>query len=149
MKQHKTLIKNNITNEHFIKICKTSQSMAIAADILKIPFSTFKRIALKLDCYKTNMSGSGLYKIKTQLNDVLTNKISFSRCQLKKRLIRENLLENKCVKCGNKGEWMGESISLELDHINGINDDNRIDNLRLLCPNCHSQTPTFRNKKRL
>ena len=43
---------------------------------------------------------------------------------------------------------MGKKIVLQLDHINGINTDNTIKNLRFLCPNCHSQTPTFGNKNR-
>ena len=52
------------------------------------------------------------------------------------------------VICGNIGEWNGNSLSLQLDHINGIHTDNRIENLRMLCPNCHSQTETFSKRKR-
>ena len=68
---------------------------------------------------------------------------------MKSRLIKEEILEYKCALCGNTGEWQGQSLTLQLDHINGINNDNRLKNLRLLCPNCHSQTKTFsgRNKR--
>lgn len=52
-------------------------------------------------------------------------------------------IEYSCVKCGNNGEWDGSPLTLQLDHINGVNGDNRIENLRWLCPNCHSQTETF------
>ena len=98
--------------------------------------------------YLGNQAGIGLLKSKISLNEIITNKVKFSRCQLKKRLIHNGLLEYKCVKCGNTGEWMNEKISLEIDHINGVNNDNRLENLRILCPNCHSQTPTFKNKNR-
>ena len=98
--------------------------------------------------YSGNQAGVGLLKSKIKLNEIINNKVKFSRCQLKKRLIYSGLLEYKCVKCNNTGEWMGEKISLEIDHINGVNDDNRLENLRILCPNCHSQTPTFKNKNR-
>lgn len=149
MEQPNILSKNNISNAYFISICNTSSSMKKAAETLNLPFSTFKNIAIKFNCYKTNQSGKGVYKAKTKMTDILSNKFNFSRCQLKKRLIRENLIEYKCVgeDCGNTGEWLGKPISLELDHINGVNNDNRIENLRFLCPNCHSQTPTFRVKK--
>jgi 5-methylcytosine-specific restriction endonuclease McrA len=50
-----------------------------------------------------------------------------------------------CAEC-NISEWQGNPITLELDHINGNNKDNRIENLRLLCPNCHSQTATYKNR---
>jgi hypothetical protein len=53
-------------------------------------------------------------------------------------------IEYKCVICGIQ-EWMNNPISLHLDHINGINNDNRLSNLRLLCPNCHQQTSTWGN----
>lgn len=67
---------------------------------------------------------------------------------LKTKLIEEGLIENKCNECGNKGEWMGKSITLELDHIDGDRFNNKFSNLRILCPNCHSQTPTFRRQKK-
>lgn len=66
--------------------------------------------------------------------------------KLKNKLFRANMLENKCSKCGIK-DWNGLPLSLELEHINGDRYDNRIDNLTILCPNCHSQTHTFRRKK--
>ena len=76
-------------------------------------------------------------------NNVLFTKDSIiSRACIKKRIINDNLLEYKCVKCGNKGEWLGEKITLILDHINGVNNDNRLENLRFLCPNCNSTLPT-------
>lgn len=66
---------------------------------------------------------------------------------LKRRLLLEGFLEYKCYLCGLI-EWNGKSITLQLDHINGARLDHRVENLRLLCPNCHSQTETFagRNK---
>lgn len=67
---------------------------------------------------------------------------------LKKRLIRENILSYKCDTC-KLDSWNRKFITLELDHINGINNDNRLSNLRLLCPNCHSQTQNFRGKNKL
>lgn len=90
-------------------------------------------------------------KPKKPLTEVLTRNSSYQTNVLKKRLLSSNLLENKCVKCGLGDTWQGEKLCLVLDHINGDNNDNRIENLRILCPNCHSQTPTFagrRHKKR-
>jgi hypothetical protein len=64
---------------------------------------------------------------------------------LKRRLIEEGVKEAKCSACG-RGSWNGRPIPLELDHINGRRDDNRLGNLRILCPNCHAQTDTYRGR---
>lgn len=57
---------------------------------------------------------------------------------------RHNIIKYKCQTCGCDGNWQNGIISLELDHINGNNTDNRVENLRYLCPNCHALTNTYR-----
>lgn len=77
---------------------------------------------------------------------LVENSLRVIKPNIKKRLIREGLLENKCAICGIS-EWEGKPLSLQMDHINGTSNDHRIENLRLLCPNCHSQTLTFAGRK--
>lgn len=67
------------------------------------------------------------------------------RGDLRKRLITGGLKAARCEKCG-LDEWNGLPIPLEVDHVNGISNDNRVDNLMILCPNCHAQTPTYRGR---
>lgn len=87
-------------------------------------------------------------KFKTiNLKEILIeNSTYFCTNHLKKRLIKEEVLEYKCSICSLK-EWNNKELVLQLDHINGVSNDNRIENLRLLCPNCHSQTDTYAGKK--
>lgn len=83
--------------------------------------------------------------IKKPIEYYLTENSCASSNSLKKRLIKEGYKENKCEICGIT-EWMGKPLILQLDHINGNHSDNRLNNLRILCPNCHSQTETWGNK---
>jgi DNA-binding transcriptional ArsR family regulator len=75
--------------------------------------------------------------------------VTTSRQHLKGRLKQAGLLKDECYECGIT-KWRDKELSLHLDHINGDTHDNTLDNLRLLCPNCHSQTDTYggRNKGR-
>lgn len=77
------------------------------------------------------------------LDEILVTGSTYNRTSLKKRLVDANLLKYICDECGNNGNHRGKPLTLQLNHINGINNDNRLKNLRFLCPNCHSQTPTF------
>ena len=79
------------------------------------------------------------------LNLILTENSFTNTTHLKKKLIKSKLLENKCQICHIEN-WLDNPLTLQLDHINGIHKDNRLENLRLLCPNCHSQTPTHSGK---
>lgn len=79
--------------------------------------------------------------------EVYCAKSTFPRCYLRQRVLADKFLPYRCNSCGNEGEWRGQLLTLEIEHINGINDDNQKHNLTWLCPNCHSQTPTFRNRK--
>lgn len=86
-------------------------------------------------------------RLLVPLEEVLVEHSAYSRSSLKKRLIQTGMLKNQCAKCGLGTQWDGERLVMVLDHINGVCDDNRIHNLRLLCPNCNSQTSTFAGRR--
>lgn len=135
-----------------------TDSMAKAARLLGIPFSTFKRRAIKLGLYKPNQAGKGLKKTfvangqgaRFITQDILAGKHpQYSTGKLKKRLLEEGYLKEICSLCPVENIWQGKPLVLHLDHIDGDNRNHSFENLRLLCPNCHSQTETYcgRNKR--
>lgn len=88
------------------------------------------------------------YNAVYRLDDMLTENSSYTNLtRLKLRVLKAGLLEYKCQECGIS-EWNRKPIILQLHHINGDNRDNRLENLMLLCPNCHSQTANYSGKKR-
>jgi RNA polymerase subunit RPABC4/transcription elongation factor Spt4 len=86
---------------------------------------------------------------KIPLEEILVDGRNCSSSHLRNRLIKEGVFEDRCSECGQIPEWKGKSLTMVLDHRDGDHANNKLENLRLLCPNCNSQTPTFagRNKK--
>ena len=87
-------------------------------------------------------------KERYKLEDIFVENSPITRHCLIDYIRKYNIIEYKCQFCGCDGNWIGDTISLELDHINGINNDNRVENLRFLCPNCHALTDTYRGKNK-
>jgi len=87
--------------------------------------------------------GRSVHPKKYELEDILVENSTYNRCHLKRRLLEEDILDNKCSECGMEPLWMGKELVMILDHKNGVKNDNRKHNLRMLCPNCNSQQPTF------
>lgn len=112
--------------------------------------ATVKRLAAKWDIDLSHFTGQaharGKQKLpRTDIEMYLNNEKPCGSFRLKNRLLREGILLPICTSCGLT-EWMSNPIPLELDHIDGNNDNNTLINLRLLCPNCHALTPTYRGK---
>ena len=145
------LIKDRIRADYFIKTCNSSSSMAVAAAKLSLHFNSFKKRALELNCYSPNQAGIGLRKNmpKIAIEDIIIhNKYPhYQSYKLKKRLLEEGWKIAKCESCGLE-KWREKSIPLELHHIDGKRANHNIKNLKLLCPNCHSQTDNFRAKNK-
>lgn len=111
--------------------------------------SAYKRMRLYLDSMEVDYSNMSENKIdrrhKTNEETFIENS-TVGRKHVKAKIIKQELLKYQCDICKNEGEWNGEKLVLQLDHINGKNNDNRLENLRFLCPNCHSQTATYAGK---
>lgn len=141
--------------EEFIRTCNESSSMSQAASKLGIHINTLSRIAKKLGCYKPNQGRKGIKrdKYEDEANRIPLNEIlkglhpSYQTFKLKLRLLDEGIKENKCEEC-DISEWNNKPLNCELDHIDGDRTNHKLKNLRMLCPNCHSQTSTHRAKNK-
>ncbi|KKK60433.1 hypothetical protein LCGC14_3024400 [marine sediment metagenome] len=151
----------NYTDEDFIKAVESSISIAqVLRKIGLIPAGgNYKTAKLKIKNLGLNTDhflGQGYLKGKTHnwtkrpLEEHLCVGATCRSSHIRKRLIDEGLKENRCECCGLWDEWQNKKLVMHLDHINGDSTDNRLENLRILCPNCHSQTSTYcgRNNKK-
>ncbi len=84
----------------------------------------------------------GLKRVAVPLATYMVEGSSYSRTMLKKRLYAEGLKARRCELCGQGEQWHGRTLALILDHINGVADDHRLDNLRIVCPNCAATLET-------
>lgn len=94
-----------------------------------------------------NLTGRKLPLRRKSIDEYLTKNSNVQSFKLKQYLLESSIFESQCSNCG-LFDWLNEPIPLELDHIDGDNSNNELANLRLLCPNCHAKTPTYRGKNK-
>jgi hypothetical protein len=154
---------NNFSHEEILDIINNSYSAAEAAR--KLGFEGKSGSTTRLRKYLNNLNidfshwtGQLWSKGKTILTDQrVCKKIKLEemfvenslapRTHIRSLVLKNNLLEYKCNICNMLPIWNEKKLTLQLDHINGIRNDHRLENLRWLCPNCHSQTETFCGKQ--
>lgn len=146
------------TEQNLIEAVKNSSSIRRVLKLLNLrpTGGNYKQIQKYLFIYKISIDhftgklwnkGKKIpFKAKIPLNKILTINNNFQSYKLKNRLFKAGLKKPICDLCG----WCQKSddgrIPVEIDHINGMANDNRLENLRILCPNCHSLQPTHRAK---
>lgn len=151
--------KRKWTDEQFIEAVNSSLSYAQVLEKLGLKvagsnYDTVKRKIQELHLDISHMTGQAWnqgeryrnFSPTKPLSEVLIEHSTWINYNyLRKRLFKEGIKEYRC-ECCNRTEWLGKPIKLELHHINGIKDDLRIENLQILCPNCHAFTDNYRGK---
>ena len=151
--------KHERTKEEYENAIKNAKSIAEALRNLGLidrggNYKIIKLAAKKYDIDMSHFDGQGWNKgLKfvprqpKKLEEIMVENSSYSTYHLKERILKEGVKEYKCEKCGAV-EWLGNPIPLELHHINGDNTDNRLENIQILCPNCHALTDNYRGKNK-
>lgn len=147
--------KKIIKNEQIIEAIKNSNTIKDTLEKLNMApsggnYQTIRRCISNCNVDISHFTKPGFKKGCTSINEmsdeqIFTTNSNYNKFRLKNRIIQKSILPYECTRCGIV-EWQGEKLSLHLDHINGIRNDNRIENLRFLCPNCHSLTETYCSK---
>lgn len=138
--------KQKVSNDVIIEAYNSGKSLHETASLLGMTTVTLWRRAKSLDLKWSNLKRKSFKKI--ELQNILEGKHpEYQTFKLKKRLLSEGIMENKCNICGIT-DWNGKEISMQLDHIDGDSHNHKLENLRMICPNCHSQTDTYCGKNK-
>lgn len=143
-----------------LETVKTSKNLRECLKKFGIPYNSLYIRVLRSELTRQGINENQLFpkryesllKIPNELVFVRDSEYMNNRVLLKKRLLDCGILINKCsmLGCPNPNPvWNGKLLVLQLDHINGVSNDHRIENLRILCPNCHTQTETFAGRNRI
>tara|TARA_Y100001938_G_scaffold150476_1_gene241567 strand:- start:1904 stop:2371 length:468 start_codon:yes stop_codon:yes gene_type:complete len=148
---------NKYSKEDFIEAVASSTSIRQVLSKLNLKeaggnYQTVKNGIKSLDLDTSHFLGQAIHRgkklgHKRPISEYLSNKHKIQSHKLRLRLLKEGYFEHKCYQCDNV-EWNQQPIPLELEHIDGDHFNNDLNNLTLLCPNCHAQTPTYRGKNR-
>ena len=147
-------MRHTYTKEILEPLIKESYSWSEVARKLNVSFNTGTQTHIKKRSIDFNLDFShftgrawnkGMTFIPKPNEEYFIKNGNINSNRVRIQLFKRGLKEKRCEKCGLT-EWNNQPIPLEVDHINGIYNDNRIENLRILCPNCHAQTPTYKSK---
>lgn len=158
MNKNKKSILWKISKEELLEVANNSQSINQMLRFFKLSGSAFYTLKNRLIAEGFDLS-KFTEKIKIikskpnfipkSLSEYMVENSEYSRGALKVRLIKEKIIPYICDECKCEPVWNDKKLVLILDHINGIRNDHRKENLRFLCPNCNSQTDTFAGKNQL
>jgi len=139
--------KNKIEDEVIVDIYHTNITLHEAAALLEMTTVTLWRRAKKLNlAWKDKKRHGGGKKI--DLQEILDGKHpAYQTFKLKNRLVETGIKKHICEECGIS-EWNGKPLSMQLDHIDGDPHNHKLENLKMICPNCHSQTETYCGKNK-
>lgn len=140
--QNKEILSQVISDSSSIKECLEKLDLRSAGGNYAAFKQACERYGLNIPKYKPTprqqVPNEEVFKVDSNYSN---------RGSIKKRLLKDYGFKYQCVHCGLADSWNGKPITLQLEHINGISNDNRLENLCFLCPNCHSQTETYAGKK--
>ena len=149
-------MKAKYIKENFEPIVKSSKNYTEILQKMELGIKGNSRTILKkyIKLYKIDIShfdyskkGINNAKNTIPLEKILVSGSTYTNVgNIKNRLYQSGLKERKCEKCGQDENWHGEHMSLILDHIDGVPNNNKIENLRIVCPNCNATLPTFAGK---
>ena len=147
------------TKEEYLEAIKTSKSIAQVCKTLGLKcaggnYKTIHCFIRENNVDITHFTGQG-WNVGLKFNpnppksldEILVENSNYPSFKVKNKLLESGIKEYRCEGCKNT-EWNGKPIPLELHHINGDNTDNRIENIQLLCPNCHAQTDNYRGRNK-